>query len=52
MWVGHSCPTPLTLQLIFQTKVYNQLKINFKCVGQEGPTHTWHERDARAYIGV
>ena len=38
VWVGHSCPTPLTLLLvlIFRTK----MEIEFKSVGQECPTHT------------
>ena len=36
----------------FSNQGQTNFKINFKCVGQECPTHTWHERDARAYIGV
>ena len=58
MWVGHSCPTPLTLILVLTlTLVWKahveepnlKVKINIKGVGQECPTHTGYvnNKDSR-----
>ncbi len=50
VWVGHSCPTPLTLILVVQKTIDATLNGTELRLTQPASSVKEHERDARAYI--